>query len=37
MATDRTELNDLAKAHPDRAAAMARAFEKWKESATTTN
>jgi arylsulfatase len=37
MAADRTELNDLAKAHPDRVAAMARAFEKWRGSKTPNN
>ncbi len=30
MTVDRTELNDLAEAHPDRVAAMAEAFEKWR-------
>jgi len=35
MAADRTELNDLAKVHPGRVAAMASAFEEWRRSATT--
>lgn len=33
MATDRTELNDLASNHPDRVAAMVRAFEQWRGNA----
>jgi arylsulfatase A-like enzyme len=33
MAIDRTELNDLAKAHPDRVATMAALFEEWYEDA----
>lgn len=30
MDTDRTELDDLAKLHPDRVQAMAKAFEEWR-------
>jgi len=37
MAVDRTELNDLAKAHPDRVAALASAFEQWQGSKTIKN
>lgn len=31
LATDRTELNDLAHQHPDRVDAMAKAFERWRQ------
>jgi len=37
MTADRTELNDLAKAHPDRVAAMASTFEQWRGSEKTKN
>jgi arylsulfatase A-like enzyme len=32
LATDRTELNDLAQQQPERVAAMAKAFDQWRRS-----
>jgi arylsulfatase len=31
LAVDRTELNDLAQRHPERVAAMANAFDRWRQ------
>jgi arylsulfatase len=33
LATDRSELDDLAQQHPDRAAQMAEAFQRWRQDA----